>query len=336
MTTLLDALRTVPRVDAAEWSRLPWYTRWAVASRASVLVMTLTSCSIGGLLALTRPDFRLDCWVLALIGLLAAHAANNLVNDYVDTRLGIDSHDYFRTRYGTHVLESGLVTPAGMLRYIAATCAVAIAAGLLLVALRGGLILPLMAAGAIFVLFYTWPMKHVGLGEPAVLLVWGPLITGGSYYVACGEWSWAAAAIGSVYALGPTTVLLGKHIDKISVDGARGVRTLPVILGEITSRRLVQVLIVMQFVLVLALLLARTVSWTMVLVAMTAPLALGAVRIFGQPRPVERPEWFRPEAWPLWFAPHAFAVTRRFSMWFLAGLILSVVLRLGPVLVQSA
>ena len=30
-----------------------------------------------------------------------------------------------------------------------------------------------MLAGAFFVLFYTWPLKYYGLGEPAVLVVWG-------------------------------------------------------------------------------------------------------------------------------------------------------------------
>ena len=35
--------------------------------------------------------------------------------------------------------------------------------------LRGGLVLPLLLAGVFFVVFYTWPLKYLGLGEPAVL-----------------------------------------------------------------------------------------------------------------------------------------------------------------------
>src|SRR2546430_10339218 len=33
-------------------------------------------------------------------------------------------------------------------------------------------------AGAVFVLFYTYPLKYIGLGEVAVILVWGPLMIG--------------------------------------------------------------------------------------------------------------------------------------------------------------
>ncbi len=61
-----------------------------------------------------------------------------------------------------------------------------------------------MLAGVVFVLFYTWPLKHIGLGEPTVLLVWGPLMVGGTYLCTAGQWSWDAALIGTAYAPGPT------------------------------------------------------------------------------------------------------------------------------------
>ena len=38
------------------------------------------------------------------------------------------------------------------------------------------------------------------------------------------------------YAILVTTVLFGKHIDKIEADTKKGVRTLPVILGEARAR----------------------------------------------------------------------------------------------------
>ena len=94
-----------------------------------------------------------------------------------------------------------------------------------------------MLAGAFFVLFYTWPLKYYGLGEPAVLLVWGPLMLGGTYYVVAGQWSWPVIWFSLLYALGPTSVLFGKHIDKIDLDEEKRVHTLPVLLGEARARR---------------------------------------------------------------------------------------------------
>ena len=43
----------------------------------------------------------------------------------------------------------------------------------------------------------------------------GPLMVGGSYYVLAGAWSWDVAWLSIVFALGPTTVLFGKHTDKL-------------------------------------------------------------------------------------------------------------------------
>src|SRR5262249_23248520 len=87
-------------------------------------------------------------------------------------------------------------------------------------------------------------LKHHGLREPGVFIVWGPLMIGGTYYVTAGTmpaWVWLATL---PYAITVTTVLIGKHIDKFEQDSARGIHTLPVILGKETSLRLNQTLMI--------------------------------------------------------------------------------------------
>ena len=108
----------------------------------------------------------------------------------------------------------------------------------------------LMAVGALLVLFYTWPLKYIGLGEPAVLAAWGPLMVGGCFYVIAGSWDWQVALLGTIYALGPTSVLFGKHIDKAGPDAAKGVRTLPVLLGPRQARIWVLAMLALQYLLV--------------------------------------------------------------------------------------
>ena len=75
-------------------------------------------------------------------------------------------------------------------------------------------------------------MKKRGLGEPTVLVVWGPLMVGGVYYSATGTIPGAVVLASLPYALLCTTVLMGKHIDKIPWDAADHTHTLPVLLGE--------------------------------------------------------------------------------------------------------
>ena len=186
-----------------------------------------------------------------------------------------------------------------------------------------------LLAGGFFVLFYTWPLKYIGLGEPAVLLVWGPLMTGGAYFVACGEWSWAVAGIGTVYGLGPTTVLFGKHIDKLEADRVKGIRTLPVLLGEQRARLWVAGMIIVQLLLIGALVLLNQAPWLLLLCFLNIPAARRAIDAFGAPKPTQRPADYPAEVWPLWFAHQAFVLNKRFSGLFLLALSLAVVFRIA-------
>ncbi len=50
------ALRGTARLDKVEWAHQGLFTRWLIASRSQVLIMTLISGAIAGLLA--RPPRR--------------------------------------------------------------------------------------------------------------------------------------------------------------------------------------------------------------------------------------------------------------------------------------
>ena len=189
----LQALHTMPKLSLTEWQRLDIVARWHIATRASVLFMTFMSAALGGLLAARDGNFDLAIWSTCCLGLMLAHATNNLLNDYTDSRRGIDSGNYFRNQYGVHVLEDGLLSLRQFWTYVAFSGGLALLLGGYLIWQRSGITLELMLAGAFFVLFYSWPLKYYGLGEPAVLLVWGPLMVGGTYYVTSGSWSWPVA-----------------------------------------------------------------------------------------------------------------------------------------------
>ena len=73
-----------------------WFTRWLVISRACVFSMTFTSGLIGVLLAVAQGAFventlyKIFLALLCVVGLIFAHATNNLVNDWTDVRKGVD------------------------------------------------------------------------------------------------------------------------------------------------------------------------------------------------------------------------------------------------------
>ena len=320
------ALEQMPKLSQSEWQALDPVAKWLIACRASVLFMTFTASALGGLMAWRAGAFQWDLWLATVLGLMFAHATNNLLNDYTDSRRGIDKVNYYRNQYGVHVLEDGLMNERQFWRYLGVTAGIALALGGWLIWQRSGLTMDLMLAGAFFVLFYTWPLKYYGLGEPAVLLVWGPLMVGGSYYVLTGLWSWDIAWLSLVFALGPTTVLFGKHTDKLEADKSKGVNTLPVILGERRSRQCVLGMIATQYLLSAVLVLNGSFGWPLLLVFANSTSLPSLFAIFQRPKPETAPEGYPREVWPLWFSAHAFRHTRRFTSLFLAGVVLDTLL----------
>ena len=74
------SLRVMPRIDKEEWDGLDIVSRWLIATRSAVLIMTFTSAAFAGLLALKAGQFDFVLWLLVTLGLLLAHATNNLIN----------------------------------------------------------------------------------------------------------------------------------------------------------------------------------------------------------------------------------------------------------------
>jgi 1,4-dihydroxy-2-naphthoate octaprenyltransferase len=321
------ALYGIPRVNKAEWDDLDIVGRWLIATRAAVLVMTFVSSAIAGLLALRAGKIDWTLWGVNTLGLVLAHATNNIVNDLTDSWQGVDKDNYFRTRYGTQPIEHGLLTKGQAIGYAAVTGAVALACGLYLASVRGPSVLALVGAGAFFVLFYTWPLKHIGMGEIAVILVWGPLMVGGSYFVITGIVDTNVVLASAPFALAATAVLFGKHIDKIDADRAKRVRTLPVILGAKASRFAVAAMVIAQYAFVAYLIVTGYFSPALLVVTLAGTAAWLLLRAYSQKPPKEPPPELPKGVWPLWYSAFAFHHTRRFGMLYLLGIAADVVLR---------
>jgi 1,4-dihydroxy-2-naphthoate octaprenyltransferase len=328
------ALNVIPDVTKEDWDRLDLVSRWLIATRAAVLIMTFLSAALAGIFALRDGAFGLIPWLALAIGLVMAHAANNIFNDFTDFVRGVDKDNYFRTLYGAQPIASGLMTRRQHLTYFAWTSFMALLAGAYLLYIsnwdRG--ILILMALGAIFVLFYTWPLKYLALGEASVLLVWGPLMIGGGYYVLAHRWDWNVVLAGLPYVLGVTTVIFGKHIDKIEVDRLKHIHTLPVLIGERLSRYLVIAMMALPYVIIVYLIATRFFTPALLIVLVAFPGFWGTLRLFLKPKPAARPEGF-PDGqggWPLYFAPLAFINNRSFGTRFLLAVIVDSALRLLP------
>jgi 1,4-dihydroxy-2-naphthoate octaprenyltransferase len=302
-------------------------SKWLWITRAGVLPMTLVAAAFGGLLAVYR-DANVNWWLFALAaaGIVLAHMANNIMNDLFDLEVGTDTEDYPRNLYSPHPVIAGAVTRTRLAVYALVVNLACLGIMLYLTAARGPAIVGFALGGFVLSAAYTAPpvrLKKHGLGEPTVIVVWGPLMVGGVYYAATGTIPGAVLLASLPYAILCTTVLMGKHIDKAPWDGPAGTHTLPVILGDRVARQVTRGMFVAFYALVAGLVAARVLPIATILVAGSFPLLARVWKVYGEPKPAESP--FPNPVWPLWFAPHSFLLTRRAGGLLILGMIVGAI-----------
>ena len=328
------ALSSLVKMDSIEeWNNLDVISKWLIATRSGVTIVTLYTCAIGGLLAWRDGFFHPLPWLIVTLGLFIAHGTNNLLNDYTDFSRGVDTDNYFRTQYGVHPLVQNFWSKKQQLTWFMISGVLAFASGIFALnytqfSLE---IILLFTFGALVLLFYTWPLKHIALGELCIFLIWGPIMASGVYLVLARgmvDTVWAAALAAVPFGLSVVSINIGKHIDKSAEDKRKDVGTLPVVIGEKSARILNMIVIIAIYLVILYLVfISRYFTPVLLIVLLAGKRALIAVAVHTKPRPEEPPkEW---PAWPTWFSGFAFHHNRLFSNLFLLALILDLILRLS-------
>jgi 1,4-dihydroxy-2-naphthoate polyprenyltransferase len=303
-------------------------TRWLVVTRAAVLPMTLFAGLVAALLAVGEPGLDWRWLVLAVVGITCAHIANNLMNDLYDTQAGTDSATYPRALYAPHPVLSGLVSRRTLVLSILLVNLADLAILIVLTVARGWPVVAFALSGFVLSVAYTAPplrLKKRGLGEPDVFVVWGPLMVCGTYYSAVGAVGWDVVLASLPYGLLCTTVLMGKHIDKIPYDSPLGIRTLPVIFGDARARVVTLAMMVGFYLLVGVAVLAGAMPWPALLVILALPRLVKVWPRFRRPPPDQPPPDY--PVWPLWYAALAWVHVRQAGALLVLGLAVGAVLR---------
>ena len=128
------------------------------------------------------------------------------------------------------------------------------------------------------------------------------------------------------YALLVTCVLMGKHVDKIEADTAKGIRTLPVILGRDRALALTRGMMIAFFPLVALLVAAGVVGVWALLAFAAVPRVRKILAALRQPKPAAPPKGY--PLWPLWYVSLAFLATRSAGGWLVLGLALDALIPL--------
>jgi 1,4-dihydroxy-2-naphthoate octaprenyltransferase len=246
---------------------------------------------------------------------------SNLSNDYFGYKRGHDTPDSPRMRYTVHPLASGVLDARTLLAGLAVVSAIGLSIMAFFIVERGWTALVFAAAGVALLFLYDAapvPLKSLGLGEPAVFLVWGPLMIGGGYAMIAGQVSTAAFYASLPYGLGVMSILVGKHIDQMDFDRGKRIRTLPVLIGERAARILNVATVALIYAVTAALIAFGQLTPFAAIIAVAFPRAWRAMKLMSQPRPLEAPEGY--VGWPLWYHRACLTHNRLFGWVYILGL----------------
>ena len=218
---------------------------WILAIRPYSLGNSVILILIGSALAFTDGGFRPVVALLCLVFAVTMQCTANLVNDLCDFLKGADRPD----RLGPdRAFAKGYITlgamKAGIAGFTLAACAAGVA--LLVWALHAGTLRyggwELVAAGAaciVFAWFYTAgpdPLAYHGMGDIAVILFFGLIPVGFTYYLQCGGWSGETAVVGLACGMVIDTMLMINNFRDREEDRRCNKRTIVVCLGAAAGR----------------------------------------------------------------------------------------------------
>lgn len=205
---------------------------WFLAVRPKTLWISVAPVIMGTAIAIESDNYHLVSALAALLGALFIQIGTNLANDYFDFKKGTDRID----RLGpTRVTQSGLVSESAIRNATILTYSLAFIIGIYLV-YRGGW--PIAAIGILSILFgvlYTatpFALAYNGLADLFVIIFFGPVAVGGTYYVQSLSINWPVIIVGLSPGLIATAILTINNLRDIDSDKSSGRKTLAVRFGQ--------------------------------------------------------------------------------------------------------
>jgi 1,4-dihydroxy-2-naphthoate octaprenyltransferase len=215
---------------------------WMLAARPKTLSGAAIPVLIGTAFAYADGGFKAIPALVCLLFAMLMQVAANFINDLYDFKKGTDRSD----RLGPErACAQGWISPEAMTKGIATVISVACLAGLTLLAYAGPWLMIVGALCVVFAFFYTtgpYPLSYNGWGDLLVLIFFGFVPVGGTYYVQTlnytADIAWASLACGLVI---DTLLVVNNYRDR-DADRLSGKRTVVVRFGERFGRRLYYVL----------------------------------------------------------------------------------------------
>lgn len=204
---------------------------WILASRPKTLTGAAIPVMIGCALAYVYGHFKLMPAILCLVFAFLMQINANFINDLFDFIKGTDRED----RLGPErACAQGWISPKGMKTGICITTVLAGITGLLLLFFGGLELIPIGVACMVFAFLYTagpYPLAYHGWGDVLVLVFFGFVPVGCTYYVMAHEWNNSVTIASLACGLIIDTLLMVNNFRDREQDAISGKKTIVVRFG---------------------------------------------------------------------------------------------------------
>ena len=209
---------------------------WLEATRPKTLPAALTPVLLASALAYADEGFHLIAAALCFFFALFMQVGTNLANDYLDGVKGTDTPDRLGPR---RAVAAGIVSASGMRRAAIGVLFFGFCLGLALIPFGGWWLLAIGLASVAAAWCYTggpYPLAYNGLGDVFVVLFFGLIALGVSYYVQTGVFLADAVWLGLGCGLLINNLLVVNNYRDMEGDAKANKRTLVVRFGRRFAR----------------------------------------------------------------------------------------------------
>lgn len=204
---------------------------WTLAARPKTLTGAAIPVLLGCALAVMHGHFNPVPAALCFLFAFLMQIDANFINDLYDYLKGTDRED----RLGPErACAQGWISPKGMRNGIIITTATASLIGLCLLYYGGWKMIPVGIACIIFAFLYTtgpYPLAYHGWGDVLVLVFFGFVPVGCTYYIMSHEWNTSVTVTSLACGLIIDTLLMVNNFRDREQDALSGKRTLVVRFG---------------------------------------------------------------------------------------------------------
>lgn len=205
---------------------------WILAARPHTLAASASPVIVGSALAWHHFSFNWLPALICLIFALIAQIVSNFANDYFDYKKGIDNQERLGPK---RAVAEGWISPKSMLLATLGLLCFDGLLGLTLVYFAGWELIIIGIIIGVFALAYSggpYPLSSNGWGDVCVIIFFGIVPVGFTYYVQSLQWTTETSLCGIAMGLIITNILVANNYRDRDTDKKSGKRTSIVLFGE--------------------------------------------------------------------------------------------------------